>query len=268
LGFAVSLRRFRHEDELLSALDFFEPDLAWSGVGYLLGSGGRPRAVHESLARSSRAFVGAPPEAFAYLGPRRARVPSLSLPAGRPGLHAFSVAMIGNGPGRLLLPAELPIGPEELDSALAGRLLGEEGLGSALCEIAAGFLARAGARDYARCDLLSDCGRILAIDTVLQPPLPDPWFAECTRNAGMSEEGGLASILFAALLRLRGEGRTLFSPPPELCSRLSPQTAGFLAGRRPSKAGFLNPAAFMDTLDIWNSETSAALTRTRSASAS
>jgi len=72
----------------------------------------------------------------------------------------------------------------------------------------------AGVRDYARGDFFFADGKLWAIEINGQPMIPDRWFEEAVRFAGLSEAQYLVGIVAAGYRRLRSEGR-IAEPLPE-----------------------------------------------------
>lgn len=129
-----------------------------------------------------------------------------------PDFREITCACVGNGPERLLMPAELiflkPDGlhvittrDKDCDRTEA-RALADGGMLMAAKAFAGQALASTGVRDYSRCDMAFAGGKYWAIEVNGQPMIPDPWFASCARHAGFSEEGYIVSIIEAAIRRL------------------------------------------------------------------
>jgi D-alanine-D-alanine ligase-like ATP-grasp enzyme len=122
----------------------------------------------------------------------------------------YTVAMIGNGEGALMLPAEIvlkgsrPIRvvtreDRERGLAVAVPIGGAEGM--RIGAFARKALEAAGVRDYARCDLIDEGGDLFALEVNGQPRMPDPWFEACASGAGLDPDQYVAAIALSALSR-------------------------------------------------------------------
>jgi D-alanine-D-alanine ligase-like ATP-grasp enzyme len=129
---------------------------------------------------------------------------------GGSGAREYSVAMLGNGKGALILPAEVRLKDERPIRAVTreDRLQGlakavsvESGTRELLADLASRALAAASARDYARCDLIESEGRLYALAAKGLPPMPDPWFEGCAAGAGLGPSEYVTAIFEAALSR-------------------------------------------------------------------
>jgi D-alanine-D-alanine ligase-like ATP-grasp enzyme len=127
----------------------------------------------------------------------------------------YTVAMIGNGEGALMLPAEISLKARRPIRVVTG-VDRERGLAVAApvldassCRIGS-FARRAievsGARDYARCDIIEEAGRLFALEVNGQPRIPDPWFEACASGAGLEGNKYIVAIALAALRRGAGAG--------------------------------------------------------------
>lgn len=136
-----------------------------------------------------------------------------------PDRREFTVAMLGNGPHALVLPAELRF-RETVDPPLIttgdkdghrtrALPVGDVELSAGLVAFARRAFAAAGVRDYARGDFILSNGRLYAIEVNGQPMVPDAWFEACARGFGLDERGYLVAIVLAALARLAASGRRL-----------------------------------------------------------
>jgi D-alanine-D-alanine ligase len=123
----------------------------------------------------------------------------------------FTVAMIGNGEGALMLPAEIAL-EEDRPIRVVTREDRERGLAIARPvadederERIGGFARRAfeaaGVRDYARCDLIDEGGRLFALEVNPMPRMPDPWFDVCAQGAGLGRGQYVTAIVLAAIRR-------------------------------------------------------------------
>jgi D-alanine-D-alanine ligase-like ATP-grasp enzyme len=122
----------------------------------------------------------------------------------------YTVAMIGNGERALMLPAEIRlkgsrpirvVTREDRERGLAEAVPVEGAEGRRISAFARRAIEAAGARDYARCDLIEEGGSLFALEVNGQPRIPDPWFEACARGAGLDPEQYIAAIALAALWR-------------------------------------------------------------------
>ena len=129
-----------------------------------------------------------------------------------PDFREITCACVGNGPERLLMPAELVfLEPQGLHvittqdkdgDRTEARALIDGGMLMAAKTFADQALASTGVRDYSRCDMAFAGGRFWAIEVNGQPMIPDPWFESCARYAGLDEKGYIVAIFKAAIRRL------------------------------------------------------------------
>ena len=134
-----------------------------------------------------------------------------------PDFREITCACVGNGPERLLMPAELVfLKPEGLrvittrdkdGDRTEARALADGAMREAAKAFAGQALASTGVRDYSRCDIAFAGGKFWAIEVNGQPMIPDPWFESCARHAGLDEKEYIRAILDAAIRRLFPEGR-------------------------------------------------------------
>ncbi len=149
-----------------------------------------------------------------------------------PDIREFTAALLGSGPGALVLPVEI-----KLSSAKAVRLVTTEdkdghrtaalpiddaALRARVAAFARRAFAAAGTRDYARCDLLLAGGEIQAIEINGQPMLPDLWFEACCATAGLGAEAYPNAVFLAALARLARSPGTAFPRIPDAMRDIVP----------------------------------------------
>lgn len=134
----------------------------------------------------------------------------------------FTAAMIGNGPGAIVSAVQvgkLAPGPGLITEAEKnGHLtqvtpISDPKTKKAVERLARRAFACAGARDYARCDILLHEGRLYAIELNGQPMVPDPWFAACAMEAGLDPMHYLRAIVLAAIVRITARGEALLRIP-------------------------------------------------------
>ena len=128
----------------------------------------------------------------------------------------YTVAMIGNGDTALMLPAEIRlkenrpirvVTAEDRERNLTRAMPVEHaGENARIGAFAKRAFETAGVRDYARCDIIEERGRLFALEVNGQPRLPDPWFEACAKGAGLDAEQYIAAIVLAALRRHRAPG--------------------------------------------------------------
>jgi D-alanine-D-alanine ligase len=142
----------------------------------------------------------------------------------------FTVALVGNGMRRRLLPSEIKVGgegkfrlvtTESKDSGEAAAVpVAEERLRIELSRLAGKAFDALGVRDYSRCDILLSGGKLYAIEVNGQPMVPDPWFEACARQAEMGEGRYILAIAAAAVARNAAEGREFPFIPPQFDAAL------------------------------------------------
>jgi D-alanine-D-alanine ligase len=149
--------------------------------------------------------------------------------SGGDGSREFTVAMIGNGSDAIVCPVEIDkpgsafgvISEDDKEyHATRARRIESEGLRAKVKRLASKMFLSAGVRDYARGDILLHEGTLHAIEINGQPNVPDPWFAACSREAGM---GGPQYVNAIALASISGNARTghaFVSAPRELAAML------------------------------------------------
>jgi D-alanine-D-alanine ligase-like ATP-grasp enzyme len=144
----------------------------------------------------------------------------------------YTVAMIGNGAGALMMPAEIRL-RDPRPIRVVTRVDRERNLTQALpivdfprrariAAFARAIFEASGVRDYARCDLIEEEGRLYALEVNGQPRLPDPWFEACSSGGGLDSEQYLAAVALAALHRHRSAGPGRLGIPSALRAMLPP----------------------------------------------
>jgi len=126
-----------------------------------------------------------------------------------PCLHEYTVAILGNHPDRLLLPAEIildsPIGKRVITTADKDqhrtRAIPIEDLSIRQQVIDFAGLAAdvAGIEDYARMDMISSGDRLYALEINGQPMLPDRWFDTCCQSSRLDRSDYVKIILESAI---------------------------------------------------------------------
>lgn len=141
-------------------------------------------------------------------------------------LREFTVASIGNGENRLILPAEILldkekdlrlITTEDKDNHNTRAIpLTDPDLKRKLIQFASAAFAVAGVEDYSRCDILMANGQFYAIEINGQPMIPDAWFESCAAGAGLGPEQYIAAIFLAGIERNIRRGCPHLSIPDEM----------------------------------------------------
>jgi D-alanine-D-alanine ligase len=142
----------------------------------------------------------------------------------------FTVAMIGNGSRKIVSAIEIrkPSGSslvtEEDKEAQATSLapIGDARLNDRVEHLARRVFASAGARDYARCDILLHEGKLYAIEMNGQPMVPDRWFEACACEAGLDSRQYLCAILLSGIVGNAETGHA-FIPIPREMERILPR---------------------------------------------
>ena len=128
-----------------------------------------------------------------------------------PGMREFTVAMIGNGKSRLILPVEILlkgykpvrlVTTEDKDQHRTSAIsIQDADLREKIRLFAGRAFDAAGMRDYARCDVIVAGGGLFAIEINGQPIVPDRWFEACAQEAGLDEDGYIQAIFAAGISR-------------------------------------------------------------------
>lgn len=149
-----------------------------------------------------------------------------------PDLREFTVAMLGNGEGRLALPARIQLKKKKSVRVITTRdkdehntmasAVGDEALKEKLIEFSRKAFAAAGVRDYARCDVLYANGEFHAIEINGQPMIPDKWFEACCKDACLDGDQYQNAIFLAGIVRNRREGKMSLPIPAEMRECLPP----------------------------------------------
>jgi D-alanine-D-alanine ligase len=141
----------------------------------------------------------------------------------------FTVAMIGNGADAIVCPVEIEkpgsisgiISEDDKEShSTRARTIEADGLKARVKRLAGRMFLSAGVRDYARCDILLHEGTFYAIEINGQPNVPDPWFAACSREAGMGEPQYVNAIALASITGNARTGHAFVPAPRELAAML------------------------------------------------
>jgi len=148
-------------------------------------------------------------------------------------IREFTVAMIGNGHHKLLMPAEITLKQKKLlriittedkethkTQALAVK---DMELSRKLTSLAEQAFEVAGVRDYARCDLILADGHLYAIEINGQPMIPDKWFEVCASGIGLDPTQYINAIFLAGLVRNIKDAHSELIIPKEMMEKLPMQ---------------------------------------------
>lgn len=132
-----------------------------------------------------------------------------------PDAREFTVALVGDGPGRRLMPAELvraggPRGAitseDKLRDRVFARPVADIALKRSILSFAAAAFDAAGPRGYARLDLFLADGSFHALEINGQPMVPDPWFDACAAGDGLDPRSYPGIIVRSGLARSGAAG--------------------------------------------------------------
>jgi D-alanine-D-alanine ligase len=133
-----------------------------------------------------------------------------------PDLHEFTVAMIGNGPDKLLLPARIRLKNKKPVRVITtadkdnhnttASPVADETIKERLLQFIGPAFDAAGVRDYARCDVLYANDQFYAIEINGQPMIPDKWFEACSKEACLDADQYLNAIFLAGIVRNQKNG--------------------------------------------------------------
>lgn len=141
-------------------------------------------------------------------------------------LREFTIAMIGNGPHKLLLPCEILLNRKSGQRVVTTADKDEGGtkafavedqvLRQALVTLAEKAFGVAGMRDYARLDVLYSNEKFYAIEINGQPMVPDRWFEACARGAWLDTDQYLNAIFLAGIVRNMQNGHEHLQIPGKM----------------------------------------------------
>ncbi|MFZ3070479.1 MAG: hypothetical protein WA110_05080 [Anaerolineaceae bacterium] len=155
--------------------------------------------------------------------------------------HEYTVAMIGNGNNKFLMPAEIRlkqrksvriVTSQDKDDHLTRAIPVEDPLlFKKLTDFSRKAFESAGMRDYARCDLIMIDEWLYAIEINGLPMVPDEWFENCAKTCSLNEDQYLNAILLAGLVRCKKYLNKEISIPEKMKILLpEPVMARLLAG--------------------------------------
>jgi len=128
-----------------------------------------------------------------------------------PNIREFTVAMLGNGKHKLVMPARITlkqkkglriITTRDKDEHMTQAVpVTDDALRKRLKAFSSRAFEVAGVRDYARCDILFANDLLYAIEINGQPMIPDEWFTQCAMGVPLDTNQYLNAILLAAIAR-------------------------------------------------------------------
>lgn len=145
-------------------------------------------------------------------------------------IREFTIAMIGNGVHKLVMPTEVKllrkkkyriITTEDKDqhltytSGLPGSFFKEQ-----LIAFAHEAFNVAGMRDYSRCDVIHANNTLFAIEINGQPMVPDLWFENCSKDGGLDKTQYINAILIAGILRNNKQKKRKITIPQKMIDSL------------------------------------------------
>jgi len=149
---------------------------------------------------------------------------------GAPDIREYTVAMIGNGTDRLLMPARITLKQKKALRVITtqdkdnhntqAEPVIEPELNRRLQEFSSHAFDAAGVRDYARCDILMTEDRLFALEINGQPMIPDRWFEMAASGVGLNSEQYIAAIFLAGIQRYIRQGKAHLSLPDKMESFL------------------------------------------------
>jgi len=126
-------------------------------------------------------------------------------------LHEYTVAMIGNGKNKLLMPAEIKlkqkkevriVTTQDKDNHLTQAIpVRDPLLFQKLVDFAKKVFESADMRDYSRCDLIMVDEKLYAIEINGLPMVPDKWFEVCASGVSLDSEQYIDAIIMAGMGR-------------------------------------------------------------------
>lgn len=156
------------------------------------------------------------------------------------GFHEFTIAMIGSGANRLLMPAEITLKQKkkvrivttlDKDNHQTQALpVTDASLRERIVSFAEAAFASANMRDYSRLDVLMANDRLYAIEINGLPMIPDLWFEVCASSQGLNPNQTILAIVLAGIQRAMRSGRGQLSVPEGIRQQLPPAVFDRLTG--------------------------------------
>jgi len=145
-------------------------------------------------------------------------------------IREFTLAMIGNGIHKLVMPTEVKllrtkkyrlITTEDKDQHLTYTSeLPESFFKEQLMAFAHEAFNVAGVRDYSRCDVIYANNTLFAIEINGQPMVPDLWFENCSKDAGLDKAQYINAILIAGIIRNNQQKKRKLTIPQKMIDSL------------------------------------------------
>ena len=141
-------------------------------------------------------------------------------------LREYTVAMIGNGGQKLILPARIQLKKKKTiriitttdkdqHQTFATSVI-EEPLHQNLCALAERAFSIAGVSDYSRCDILLFKNQFYTLEINGLPMIPDKWFEICAAAGNLDSVQYLNSIFLAGIVRNRRMGFVSLEIPEKM----------------------------------------------------
>lgn len=145
-------------------------------------------------------------------------------------LHEYTVAMIGNGNQKLLMPAEIKlkqakpiriVTTQDKENHLTQAIAVKDPiLRKRLAEFAGKAFESAGVRDYSRCDLMMADDQLYAIEINGLPMVPDKWFEVCAYGVPLNADQYINAIIMAGLGRVNKNSQRNMQVPSQMAHML------------------------------------------------
>jgi len=152
----------------------------------------------------------------------------------------FAVGWIGNKDRSIVMPSELRLSDGLVTGMVTERDISrhraivapvsDERLRDDLERFARAALEIAGARDFARLDILKVGNRLYALDIKVQPAVPDPLFDACALISGLDANQSVTAMFVAGFARLFLEGVAVIAIPSRLRSMMPKPVFSILYG--------------------------------------
>lgn len=141
-------------------------------------------------------------------------------------IREYTVAMIGNGYHRLLMPARIILNQKKKTRIITTKdknnhltralPVANQEIRKRLIQISERAFDVAGVHDYSRCDMILADGKFFAIEINGQPMIPDKWFNECAKGCQLSIDQYINAILLSGLVRNNHKRRNNLPIPTKL----------------------------------------------------
>ncbi|MGV8025263.1 MAG: hypothetical protein AB2L18_01745 [Anaerolineaceae bacterium] len=141
-------------------------------------------------------------------------------------MREFTVAMIGNGQRKLLMPARIILKKkknlriitttDKEDHLTQAIQVSNKTLSKRLIKISEKAFETAGVSDYSRCDIILANKQLFAIEINGQPMIPDKWFEECAKGVQLNTNQYISAIVLSGLVRNSRKRKKNLQVPPLL----------------------------------------------------